>query len=166
MRLGAGYSSPRDRLGLPGRNHIRNQNIQKLPCSTTVCAPPLCPRRAHLHDPQSYAPRSTAKLAPQRNRVTHAQTQKSFCGRFRRTNLHSQLRDSSAQPTSPSTSQRINNTCIARFTIRGFRDPRNQSQPVLHSSLQGKTRNRHGVDHIPVNTEGRIRTRDPKRHRH
>ena len=123
-------------------------------------------RRAHLHDPQSYAPRSTAKLAPQRNRVTHAQTQKSFCGRFRRTNLHSQLRDSSAQPTSPSTSQRLNNTCIARFTIRGFRDPRNQCQPVLHSSLQGKTRNRHGVDHIPVNTEGRIRTRDPKRHRH
>jgi len=39
MRLGAGYSSARSRLGLPGRNHIRNNDIQKLPRSKTACPP-------------------------------------------------------------------------------------------------------------------------------
>ena len=138
----------------------------KMSRSKTVCATPLCPRRAHLHDPQSDAPCSTAKLAAQRGRVTHAQTQKGFCERFRRTKCHTQLRHSSAQPTSPSTSQRINDTCIARITIRSIRHPRDQRQPILHSSLQGETRNRDRLDHIHGNTEGRLRTRDPRRHRH
>ena len=133
-------------------------------CSTTVCTPPLCPCRTHVHDPQSNATWSTAKFAAQRCRFTHVQTQTGLRRRSTRTKLHSALCDYSLTqlPLRPA-------NALTTFAAQGTQFP----ALVIHETNRNEfytqvSRAKYGVEttSILVTTAGRFYTHGTRRHRH